>query len=170
MVQAFQRLSVLLSINSILADYLSWLSKTMTEALSHATCSLSIELRMYFTTPSTKTSSSNASNASEKCDHSAVKTTTVMSPTEYHPSLKLIHGRPDIRRVLYDEIAACTDGGSISVDGQHPFDDPQMNELTIVSDSCWTSGFDCSRATCPLLRCRCTSSCVKRTPVRHSSR
>ena len=132
-VQAFQRMPLLVSANIILADYLSWLSKTLTEALSHATCSLSIELRMYLTAPSTKTSSSNASNASEKCDHSAVKTTTMMSPTEYHPSLKLVHGRPDIRRVLHDEIAACTDGGPISVDGQHPFDEPLMSELTIVS-------------------------------------
>ncbi|KIJ94089.1 hypothetical protein K443DRAFT_134858 [Laccaria amethystina LaAM-08-1] len=142
-------------------SYLSWLSKTMTEALSHAKCSLSIELRMYLTAPSTKTSSSNASIASEKDGHSAVKTTTVVSPTEYHPSLKLVHGRPNIHRVLHDEIAACTNGGSISVDD---------GELMIAPDSCWTSGFDGSRATCPLLRCRCTSSCVKRTPVRHSSR
>ena len=95
----------------------------MTEALSHATCSLSIELRMYLTAPSTKNSSLNGSIASEKGVHSALKTTTVMSPTEYHPSLKLVHGRPNIRRVLHDEIAACTDGGSISVDGQHTFDD-----------------------------------------------
>jgi ferric-chelate reductase len=169
LVQAFQRLPLLVSTDSILAGYLSWLSKTMTKALSHAKCSVSIELRMYLTAPSTKTSSSNASIASEKDDHSAVKTTTVVSPTEYHPSLKLVHGRPNIRRVLHDEIAACTNEGSISVDGQHPFDDSQMDELTIAPGSCWTSGFDGSRATCPLLRCRCTSSCVKRTPVRHSS-
>ena len=123
----------------------------MTEALSYATCSLSIELCMYLTAPSTKTSSSNPTISSGKGDRPALKTTTVMSPTEYHPSLKLVHGRPDIRRVLHDEIAACTDGGSISVVGQHAFDDPQVNELTIVPDSCWTSGFGGSRATCPLL-------------------
>ena len=151
MVQAFQRMPLLVSANIILADYLSWLSETMTEALSHATCSLSIELCMYVTAPSTKTSSSNPSIASEKGDHSAVKTATLISPTEYHPSLKLVQGRPNIRRVLHDEIAACTDGGSISVDGQHPFDDPQMQRTDHCPRSCWTSGFDGSGATCPLL-------------------
>jgi len=83
------------------------------------------------------------------------KVTTLLSRPDCdvtnHPSLKLVHGRPNIRLVLYDEIAACTDGGSISVDGQHPSDDPHMDELTIAPDSCWTSEFDGSRATCPLL-------------------
>jgi len=30
---------------------------------------------------------------------------TVMSPTGYHPSLKLVHGRPNMRLVLHDEIS-----------------------------------------------------------------
>jgi len=50
------------------------------------------------------------------------------------------------------KLAACTDGGSISVDGQHPSDDLlQMDELTIAPDSCWTTVFDGSRVMCPLL-------------------
>ena len=89
----------------------------MTEALPHAKSSLSIDSRVYLTARPINTSSSSASSVSEKSD-SAVKTTTVLLPVNYHPSIKLIPGRPDIRRVLHDEISACTDGGSLSVDGQ----------------------------------------------------
>ncbi|KIJ94088.1 hypothetical protein K443DRAFT_111053 [Laccaria amethystina LaAM-08-1] len=100
-------------------NLLPWFSKTLTEALPHAKSSLSIDSRVYLTAPPINTSCSSASTVSGKSD-SAVKTTTVRSPVDYHPYIKLSPGRPDIRRVLHDEISACTDGGSLSVDVAGP--------------------------------------------------
>lgn len=88
--------------------HLTWISKTLTEALSSSKSSLSIEPRVYITGPSYPIPQvpflpEPASPASPIETEEGAK--DVLALPSY-TSLKLIHGRPSIRKLLHEEIAA----------------------------------------------------------------
>ncbi|KAF8076261.1 FAD-binding domain-containing protein [Lyophyllum atratum] len=102
--------------------HLSWISKTLTQALSSSKSPLSIEPRVYITGPSYPiphvpfVSEPPSPSSPAESEKDAKDMITLPSYT----SLKLIHGRPSIRKLLHEEIAASL--GPVSVDVAGPFE------------------------------------------------
>lgn len=100
--------------------HLKWASKTLSEALARATPALTVEPRIYITgkgnsmpsdVPTLPTDRASVSSSLEKEDISATSDLPVFS------SLSLVHGRPNIKKVLDEEIEASF--GPVSVDGEY---------------------------------------------------
>jgi len=105
------------------AAHLKWISKTLMEALACANSSLVIEPRIYITgknypipevpeLPQSPNDRSSVTSSTEKRDD-AIETEL---PT--YSSLKLVHARPSIKKLIHDEIELAV--GPISVDVAGP--------------------------------------------------
>ncbi|GLB33682.1 putative FAD-binding domain containing protein [Lyophyllum shimeji] len=114
--------------------HLTWILKTLTEALSSSKASLSIEPRVYITGPSypipqvpflPEPPSPKSPTESEK----EAKNTLALP---LYTSLKLIHGRPSIRKLLHEEIAASS--GPVSVDVAGPSEMTESIRRALRSD------------------------------------
>ncbi|KAG5637454.1 hypothetical protein H0H81_004471 [Sphagnurus paluster] len=106
--------------------HLTWISKTLIEALQKSSKStLVTEPRVYITGSNYPIpevpflSDEPPSPASERAESDEDEKTTI--PLPGYTSLKLVHGRPSIRKLLYDEIASSP--GPVSVDGELSFKD-----------------------------------------------
>ncbi|RDB22637.1 putative ferric reductase transmembrane component [Hypsizygus marmoreus] len=100
-------------------DHLNWISKTLTEALNSVTSSLSIEPRVYITGPNYPIPEvpflSEPATPSSPVESEKVAKEMILP---VYSSLKLIHGRPSIRKLLHEEIGASL--GPVSVDVAGP--------------------------------------------------
>ncbi|KAL7282503.1 hypothetical protein ACG7TL_003974 [Trametes sanguinea] len=104
------------------SDHLAWISKTLNEALSAAQpTSLIVEPNIYITGPTCTLPERPRSSSYTPSDGSSTPT----SPTDtekdnfgkglpVYSSLKIVHGRPSIRRILQEGIDSST--GPVSVD------------------------------------------------------
>lgn len=97
--------------------HFKWASKTLTEAMARATSTLTVDPRIYITgksqsisdVPSLPEDRASVSSSLDKEEISATSELPVFS------SLTLIHGRPNIKKVLDEEIELSL--GPVSVDG-----------------------------------------------------
>ncbi|KAF8665715.1 hypothetical protein AX16_000165 [Volvariella volvacea WC 439] len=100
------------------STHLKWISRVLTDSLSRVTPSLAIEPRVYITGSTyqipevpTLTSTGDKSPTDEK-DNDIVETELPL-----YSSLKLIHGRPSIKKILQDEISISPGSVSVNVAG-----------------------------------------------------
>jgi len=115
------------------AAHLKWISKTLMDALARATPSLAVEPRIYITgknypipeVPEVPTDGSSISSGSVEKD---------IAETELpvYSSLKLIHGRPSMKKLLAEEIQASP--GPISVDVAGPSNLAESVRRSLSSD------------------------------------
>jgi len=100
-----------------LLAHLKWISKTLIEALGRATSSLNIEPRIYITgkkypipevpsLPIERASTSSSSIEKAEISHAELPN---------YSTLRLIHGRPSMKKLLTEEISSAL--GPVSVDG-----------------------------------------------------
>ncbi|KAF8974334.1 FAD-binding domain-containing protein [Flammula alnicola] len=98
------------------AVHVKWISKTLIQALSATTASLTVEPRIYITGK-----------------NYPIPETTPSTELPVYSSLKLIHGRPSIKKLLNDEIASSL--GPISVDVSGPSSLADSIRRALISDS-----------------------------------
>ncbi|KAG5648690.1 hypothetical protein DXG03_000036 [Asterophora parasitica] len=151
--------------------HLTWISRALAEAMLPSKASLTIEPRVYITGPNYPIPQVPFQSEDEN------EPPTPTSPIEFekgeedmiglptYTSLKLIHGRPSIRKLLHEEIAAAL--GPVSVDGSSPCSESsssskQRNHVT----SCRSFFDDGVSPSSPPFRCR-ESSCG---PARFTTR
>ena len=106
------------SLTRAIADHLGWISRTLSEALSAAqSTSLVLEPTVYITGPTCAIPEIPRA-ASASSDGSSTPSVVGDSDKELplYSSLKIVHGRPSIRRVLREGIDGST--GPVSVDGE----------------------------------------------------
>ncbi|KAF9468795.1 FAD-binding domain-containing protein [Collybia nuda] len=97
------------------AGHLIWISKILTDTLASASRTLTIEPRIYITgskymIPQVTSESESGPPSSPSSISESEKNKDLPS----YSSLKLVHGRPSIRKLLHDEISASL--GPVSVD------------------------------------------------------
>ncbi|KAF9451639.1 hypothetical protein P691DRAFT_337963 [Macrolepiota fuliginosa MF-IS2] len=139
-------------------EHLDWIYKTLSEALEASPSTLSVEPRIYVTGskmpmvpvlpitsaahPGTAASTSRTSSRCDSSPNSSVGEKFEVVEIEEKPelpsysSLKLIHGRPSVRKLLHDEISASL--GPVSVDGAYDFPE---DEWVATSPALWCSVF-----------------------------
>ncbi|TFK76030.1 hypothetical protein BDN72DRAFT_362236 [Pluteus cervinus] len=104
------------------AEHLQWISKVLTEALSSNPSGLVVEPRVYITGPEYSIpevpalSRSADAESIEKGKGEKVEIVETELPT--YSTLRLIHGRPSIRKVLHEEVMEAQ--GPVSVDVAGP--------------------------------------------------
>ncbi|TFK43398.1 FAD-binding domain-containing protein [Crucibulum laeve] len=102
--------------------HLKWISKALTEALSTPTSSLTVEPRVYITGSNYPIAQmpvlSNRQSESSLASDAEKGKVTPDAELPLYSSLKLIHGRPSIRKLLHDEIS--NSSGPVSVDVAGP--------------------------------------------------
>ncbi|OBZ76332.1 putative ferric reductase transmembrane component [Grifola frondosa] len=118
------------------ADHLEWISKVLTEALASAhSTSLVVEPNVYVTgpdcvIPQLPTLASKDGSSTPPTPVSESVNNEKMGPPVYS-SLKIIHGRPSIRRILQEEVNAAS--GPVSVDVSGPSALSQAVSRTLAS-------------------------------------
>ncbi len=97
---------------------MKWISKLLTEALAAAqSTSLVVDPRLYITgasAPSLQLSETDSDKGSISVDSPATEKDSKLGLPAYS-ALRVTHGRPSIRKMLHEEIAASS--GPVSVDG-----------------------------------------------------
>lgn len=116
-------------------DHIRWISKVLSEALDAAqSTNLIIDPRIYITcaSPSTPPLSSASYEESDRGSVNADSAMTEKSATKLslpvYSTLRIMNGRPAIRKILHEEIAASR--GPVSVDGEFA---PACERLFLVS-------------------------------------
>lgn len=107
-------------LTSYLIGHLTWISKTLTDALTLLSRSLTIEPRIYITGPNYPIPQLPLMESGPPSPSSLVESEKDTKDVDLplYSALKLIHGRPSIRKLLHDEISASP--GPVSVDGMKP--------------------------------------------------
>ncbi|THH02456.1 hypothetical protein EW026_g465 [Hermanssonia centrifuga] len=103
------------------AEHVKWISKLLTEALAAAqSTSLVVDPRLYITgasAPSLQLSETDSDKGSISVDSPATEKDSKLGLPAYS-ALRVTHGRPSIRKMLHEEIAASS--GPVSVDVAGP--------------------------------------------------
>ena len=140
-VSAFRRSSVLNASYHVsrglfdAADHLGWISRNLCEVLAAAqSTTVAIEPTVYVTGPTCDVpqiqgtqyagSDGSGSDSGEAADKAL----------PLYSSLKIVHGRPSIRRILQDGVAGSS--GPVSVDGERPLSERLLNGGALRADCC----------------------------------